>query len=162
MCVVVASGMGIAAKGCLSSNPAPDEQLVSRMEDICQIARKNIKTPNDGVTKLGAYLADHAGDMYKHLVDTVALVVQITDDDKLEARGKLARKRWSDAAEACYSDWTDFADAIERDPAASQRMNRFGQRLERTIDVMFGDSSLRDLPRAFERYLSTSLVRSSR
>ena len=152
---VVLGGVGIAAKGCMSK-AAPDEQLVSRIHDLCKIAHDNVKTPNDGVTALGGYLADHAGDMYKHVVDTVALVSQITDDDKLEKRGELARKRWGAAVEGCYQDWMDFADAVENDPKAVDRIERFQQRLERTVDVIFSGTPLRDLPAAFERYLMTS------
>ena len=153
--VVLAATVGIAAKGCLSKD-APDEQLVSKIHDICDIARDNVTTPNDGVTKLGSYLADHAGDMYKHVVDTVALVSQITDEAKLEKRGNLARERWSEAAEECYPDWVAFAEAVDNDPKASARVDAFQHRLEHAIEVIFQGSAFRDLPRAFSRYLTTS------
>ena len=153
--VCVAGGVGIAAKGCLSKD-APDEQFAHRLQDLCDIARANLKTPNDGVTALGGYLADHAGDMYKHVVDTVALLVQITDDKKHDARAEKAKKLWGRTVESCASDWMEFADAVENDPIATDRLEKFQQRLERSIDAIFSGQPLRDLPPAFQRYLTTT------
>jgi hypothetical protein len=153
--VCVAGGVGIAAKGCLSKTD-PDEQLASRLQDLCEIARANVKTPNDGVTALGAYLGDHAGDMYKSVIDTVSLVVQITDEKKHDRRAELARERWGKTVGACAADWMEFAEAVENDPIATERIEKFQKRLERTIDQLFGGGALRDLPSAFQRYLTTT------
>ena len=139
--VAVAGGVGIASKGCLSK-AAPDEQFAGRLQDLCDIARSNVKTPNDGVTALGGYLGDHAGDMYKSMVDTVAMLVQITDDKKHDARADKAKQRWGNTVEACFGDWMEFFDAVENDPIAKERVDRFEQRLQRTLDYMFSNGTL--------------------
>ena len=153
--VAVVGGVGIASKGCLSKD-APDEQFAGRLQDLCDIARANVKTPNDGVTALGGYLGDHAGDMYKHIVDTVAMLVQITDEKKHDARADKAKRLWSRTVESCATDWMEFADAVENDPMATERLERFQERLDRTIDYLFSGQPLRGLPSAFQRYLMTS------
>ena len=153
--VAVVGGVGIAAKGCLSKAD-PDEQFASRLQDVCEIARANVKTPNDGVTALGAYAADHAGDMYKHLIDTVAMLVQIPDEKKHDRRAEQARDRWNKTFAGCAEDWFEFADAVENDPIATERLQRFEKRLQHTLDVLFQGGTLRDLPGALQRYLTTS------
>ncbi len=153
--VAVVGGVGIASKGCLSKD-APDEQFASRLQDVCDIARANLTTPNDGVTALGGYFGEHAGDMYKNLIDTVAMLVQITDEKKHDARTKQARDRWNRTVGACAADWMEFADAVENDPIAVERLERFQERLERTIDLLFSSKPLRDLPSALQHYLMTS------
>lgn len=153
--VCVVGGVGIAAKGCLSK-PDPDEALAARLQDVCDIARAHVKTPNDGVTALGLYLGRHAGDMAKSVVDTVALVVQITDEKKHDRRAEHARERWNEVLGACSEDWVEFADAVEGDPVARDRVNQLQRRLDRTLERLFGSNALRDLPAAFQRYLTTT------
>lgn len=156
---VVAGGVGYAmSKGCMSAD-APDEQFASSLKDVCKIARAHKDTPNDGVTELGNYLADHAGDTYKHLVDTVAMLVQIKDDDKHTKRVDLAHERWNKVVNDCVEDFMDFADAIENDETASRRVGEFQQRLDRTLDELFNGvatGKLRDLPLRLQHYLTTT------
>lgn len=157
--VAVAGGVGYAmSKGCLSSD-APDEQFASRMKDVCKIAHANIKTPNDGVTELGSYLADHAGDAYKHIVDTVALLTQIKDDDEHTKRVDKAHERWNKVLNSCVEDFMDFADAVENDPTANRRVREFNDRLERSVDELFNGlafGKLKDAPLRLRSYLTTT------
>ena len=157
--VCVAGGVGIAAqRGCLSKK-APDQQLADRIDDVCEIARHHVKTPNDGVTALGEYAADHAGDMYKSVVDTVAMLVQIKDDDKHTKRAEQARDLWNQTIGDCIGDFMEFADAVENDPVATRRLNEFQDRLDRTIDELFNSAQglkLRELPLRLQRYLTTT------
>ncbi len=50
----------------------------------------------------------------------------------------------------------EFFDAVENDPIAKERVDRFEQRLQRTLDYMFSNGTLRGAPARLQRYLTTS------
>src|SRR5688500_15350840 len=95
--VVAAVGIAITIKGgCASSSRAPDERLAGHFDKLmCNIARKNIKTPERGVRQLGRYLDRHARDMFGDFGDMLATIERIQDDDKHDRRAKQARARLS-------------------------------------------------------------------
>jgi hypothetical protein len=154
---LVVVGVVFAMKGCLSSDKAPDERLAGRFEALCDIARANVETPEKGVRKLGRYLGKHTGDLLGEFGDTLAAIETIADDGKHDQRALQARRRIGKPLRACEMDWVRFGDAVDRDPAASALVERFSIRLNRTLEILFGEGRRfdfatlpRDLGAAFD------------
>jgi hypothetical protein len=148
--IVLAGSAVIAVRsgGCLNSSKDPDEKLASRFEEICEIATDNIDTPVDGVRDLGRYLGKHLGDMYGEFGGTLQLIENVRDDAAHDDRARLARERWVRPWQSCGRDWMRFWEAVDRDPVASELVERANERFQRTIEILFGndDVKLRDLP----------------
>lgn len=154
---LVAGGVVFSIKtmgGCLNK-PAPDQQLAGRLDDLCEIARDGASDPQGGVRDLGRYMAKHAGDLLGSFGDTIALIERVPDDEAHDERARLARDRIHQPLRACEDDWVRFGEAIEADPAASAMMEKAMVRLNRTIEILFGNRrvTLRDLPRQLEQLL---------
>ncbi len=147
---LVAGGVVFAMRGCLSGSPAPDERLAGRLDDMCQIARKNVDKPEAGLRRLGAYLNEHTGDLLGEWGDTIATIERIPDDAKHDARARLARDRIRKPVLACQSDWARFGQAVENDPAAKAMLEHFMERLSRTFEIIGSGWSLHDLPSELE------------
>jgi hypothetical protein len=144
---LVAAGVTMIARGgCLNRSKAPDEELASRFDKLCDIARDNVGTPEAGVKKLGRYLGAHLDDIFGELGGTLAAIETTSDDAKHDDRARLARERLGAPWRACERDWMRFADALERDPNASALVDRAAERLSRTIDIIFSGADLRELP----------------
>jgi len=146
---LVAGGVVITMRsGCLSKGPAPDERFASRLDDMCEIARKNVDKPERGVRTLGSYLDKHTGDLLGEWGDTIAAIERIPDDAKHDARARVARDRMRQPVLACANDWAAFNRAVENDPAAKALVERFAERLQRTFEIIGSGSSIRVLPLA--------------
>jgi hypothetical protein len=158
---MVAGGAVYAMKGCLSSKSEADERLTKRLDDLCKIARDNVDNPVKGVRKLGHYLGDHTGDMLKDWGDAIATIEKIRDDGKHDDRARLTRRRLSSQLNGCAPEWMRFGDAVEKNPEASAMVERFGIRLNRTFEILFGEDAgrleLRDLPRQLDRAFDKAL-----
>jgi hypothetical protein len=152
--VLLAAGVGVLAmRGCLSK-PPPDERLAGRFEDLCDIARKNVDTPEKGVRQLGRYLGKHVDDMFGEWGGTFAEIEKIKDDDKHDKRARVARDRLRAPLRACEDDWRRFDQAVEADPAAMELIAEFSERLNRTIEIIFSSHAqfhFRDLPSELEQ-----------
>jgi hypothetical protein len=149
---LVAGGVVITIRsGCLSKGPAPDERFASRLDDLCEVARKNVEKPVRGVQLLGSYLDKHTGDLLGEWGDTIAAIERIPDDAKHDARARLARDRMRKPVLACANDWAAFNRAVENDPAAKAMVERFAERLQRTFEIIGSGSPLRELPSALDR-----------
>jgi hypothetical protein len=135
---LAASGMvyAIHTGGCLNSK-APDEKLAGHFEDLCEIARNNIDSPEKGVRQLGRYFGKHTGDMLGEFGDTIATIEKIDDEDKHDDRAAVARDRIHAPWIACGPDWQRFFDAVDRDPGASQTLQHGIERLGRTLEIIF-------------------------
>jgi hypothetical protein len=146
-----------AQGGCLNSK-APDEKLGDHFDEICEIARDNIDTPERGVRKLGRYLARHAGDMTGELVDTIALIERIDDDARHDERARVARDRIRQPLAACAQDWMRFLEAVDADPAATELVDRAIVRMNRTLEIIFSGQhfDVRHLPEQLTRALTGS------
>lgn len=144
---LVAGGLVFAVKttaGCLN-RPAPDQKLAGQFDDLCDIAKKGAEKPVAGVKALGKYMVLHGGDIAKNLVDTVALIERIKDDDAHDERARVARDRLLESA--CPADWQAFDEAINDSPEAQELINRAAERLSRTLEIILGPGAeLRDLP----------------
>ena len=143
---LVAGGVVFAMRGCLSKSAAPDERLAGRLDDMCQIARKHVDTPEAGLRQLGRYLDEHTGDLLGEWGDTLAAIERIPDDAKHDQRARLARDRIRQPVLACQRDWMAFGQAVEADPAAKALLERFSERLSRTFEIIGSGWSLHDLP----------------
>jgi hypothetical protein len=154
---LVAGGVVFAMRGCLSKAD-PDERLAGRFDKMCAIAKANIETPERGVKKLGAYLGDHLGDVTGEFGETIAMIEKIRDDDKHDNRARVARDRIFDSVAKCADTWVEFFEAVDNDPEASHTMQVAGERLSRTLEILFGGESLKklDLP-AFQHELDLRL-----
>lgn len=162
---LVAGGALIATRGCVGGclsggGGDPDEKLASQFDDLCKIAKGGIKDPVKGVRKLGRYLVAHTGDMMKNFGDTFGMIESIKDDDKHDARARSARGTMLAPLAACEESWNKFADAVEGNSQASEMVNRAGERLERTMNIIFSGGpgfTFRDLPSQLERALGARL-----
>ncbi len=154
---LVAGGAMFAVKttaGCLNK-PVPDQRLAGRFDDLCDIARKGVDKPEAGVRSLGAYMGKHAGDLLGDFGNTIALIERIPDDEAHDERARMARERIHAPLVACERDWQRFGEAIESDPAAKAMIDKAMIRLNRTLEILFGNRAftLRDLPSQLERAL---------
>ena len=53
-------------RGSSSAQP-PEEKLASRIDDLCQIAKRHVDAPSVGVVKWFGYLGAHSPDMLEQL-----------------------------------------------------------------------------------------------
>jgi hypothetical protein len=144
---LVAGGVVFAMTGgCLrTTSSAPDQRLAKRMGDICEIARDNVKTPEKGVRKLGTYLDKNVDKILADYGAMFAAIERIPDDKKHDDRARVARDRLRKAD--CQRDMQRFADAVSADPAASALVQRFGERLSRTLEIISGQNMQIDFSR---------------
>ncbi len=153
--VVGGLGMGLRSQAGCANQPEPDQRLAAHLEDLCEIARSNIETPERGVKRLGAYLAKNLGSITGAFGSTIATIERVADDAKHDARARLARDRIHGPLITCQGDWGRFAEAVEGNPKAVAMIERASARLERTFDILFGKRSvrLRELPARLEQAL---------
>lgn len=146
---LVATGAGYTLKGgCLdSASPAPDSKLADHLGDLCKIARANIESPSKGVSKLGEYMGKNTGEMFGAWGDTLAEIEKIADDDKHDDRARQARDRIRKPVLLCAQTWNKFFEAVEADPEASEKMENFNLRLNRTFEIIFGGEQHVDMQR---------------
>ncbi len=137
---LVAGGAVMAMRGCLSK-PPPDTRLADRFDDLCDIARKNVDTPEKGVRTIGKYLAKHVDDMLAEWGMTIVNIEGIADDAQHDARARLARDRLAQPLRACANDWARFGSAVENDPAASALVSHTAERLNRTLEILLGNKT---------------------
>jgi hypothetical protein len=143
LCVaLVAAGASYKLQGgCLNDTiKAPDQKLASHLVDLCQIASRNIDHPVRGVTEIGHYLGKNAGNIYGAWGSTLAEIETIRDDDKHDARARVARDRIRKPVLACAQTWSRFAEAVQNDEQASEMVERFGERMGRTMEIIFGEA----------------------
>lgn len=134
---LVAGGVVLAMRGCLSK-PAPDERIAKRLAATCEIMRTNVASPERGVRKLGHYASEHVGEILGDWGETVAMIEQISDDTKHDARARLARDRIRGPINACSRDVMAFTEAVKRDPKASALLEQTMERVGRTLEIIFG------------------------
>ena len=151
---LVATGAAYTIKGgCLNAaKPAPDTKLADHLGDLCKIARANVETPSKGVSKLGEYLGKNTGNMAGAWGDTIAEIEKIPDDDKHDERARVARDRIRKPVLMCAQTWNKFFEAVEADPEASEKMENFNIRLNRTFEIIFGGGQhveMKTLPTLF-------------
>lgn len=154
---LVAGGVVFAKGGCLTEgSDAPDQKLAAHLDETCKIARANIDNPVRGVKKLGAYLDKHAGHIFGEWGDLLATIERIPDDKKHDKRARLARERIHTSVVRCAPDWIVFIEAVQQDPEASAMVERFSERLSRTLEII-GGGNVRQLPLSLDRALTNAI-----
>ena len=148
---LVAGGVTFFVRGGCVNSTAPDEELADHFEELCSIASHNIDSPKKGVQKLGRYMGRHLDDIFGDFGATLATIEKIQDDGKHDERARLARERMQKPWRACQRDWERFWMAVDEDPEAADMVNRAGERLGRTFDIIFSSNEpngvdLRHLP----------------
>lgn len=136
---LIVGGSVYAMKGCLSKQ-SPDRKVGDSFEKVCSIAKKNVHTPERGVRELGRYFSAHLGDLTGAWGDTIAMIESIPDDERHDKRAHEAREAMFAPLRACQTDLLEFAQAVSENEPATALMDRAGQRLGRTIDIIFGDN----------------------
>ena len=138
---LVAMGASYTIKGgCLNDTvKAPDEKFAGHLNDLCQIARRNIDQPVRGVREIGQYMGKNVGLMYGALADTFADIEKISDDAKHDARARVARDRIRKPMLACAQTWARFGEAVQNNEEASEMLERFNERLQRSLEIVFGE-----------------------
>ncbi|HET9992752.1 MAG TPA: hypothetical protein VFQ65_29660 [Kofleriaceae bacterium] len=136
---LIAGGSVYAMKGCLSKQ-SPDRKVGASFEKVCSIAKRNVETPERGVRELGRYFSSHLGDLTGAWGDTIAMIESIPDDARHDERAREARKTMFEPLHACQTELLEFAQAVSEDEHATELMNHAGERLGRTIDIIFGSN----------------------
>jgi len=136
--LVVAGGV-YTTRGCLNQLD-PDQKLAAQLGDLCEVARDNMKSPEQGVRELGRYLLKHGSEMSGELVSTIAMIERIDDDRSHDKRAELARDRLHKAN--CGEDWERFMEAVDADPNASELVEHHIQRLMRTLEIILSGAKL--------------------
>lgn len=150
LAVVVVAGSVYAARGCLS-RPAPEDRLVSRFDDLCTIAKRNLHTPEQGVKAFGTYLGKHLGDLTGDFGD---LVVAVNKADDADAAAHAAHDKLEAALQACEPTLIEFGKAVENDGPARDYVQHKGERAVRSILILVtGHTAQGLLPDAFTRQL---------
>jgi hypothetical protein len=150
--VLVTGGVVFAMRGCLrTTSSAPDQRLAKRLGDICEIARDNVKTPEKGVRKLGMYLDKNVDKLLADYGATIAAIERIPDDKKHDDRARVTHDRLFKVKAACERDMERFVQAVGDDPAASALVQRFAERLSRTMEIISGQHVEVDFSRLPER-----------
>lgn len=136
---LIVGGSIFAMKGCLSKQ-APDRKVGESFDKVCAIAKKNIDTPERGVRELGRYFSAHLGELTGAWGDTIAMIESIPDDARHDKRAREARETMFEPLRECQTELLEFAQAVSEDERATELMNHAGERLGRTIDIIFGSN----------------------
>jgi hypothetical protein len=129
---------------------APDQKLAAHLQGICKIAKLNSDSPERGVRQLFAYLGKNSPSMMKEFGDTLVLIERISDERAHDRRARLAGKRIRRPLQRCENDIARFVTAIEGSPEASALVERGGERLGRTLELIFGAEGMTSLPQLLE------------
>lgn len=116
----------------------PDQKLVGHLDNLCEIAKDNVKTPDRGVERWFGYMGKHTPDMMKQLGATFVAIERVKDDDAHDRRARKAADRLHANLRKCEHHYERFFEAVESDPAASQRFARGMMRLGRTLEILLG------------------------
>jgi hypothetical protein len=132
---------------------APDKQIAKHFEGLCGIAKKNIKSPHQGVLELSAYLGKHSPTMMRHFGDLLVEIERIEDDSKHDQRALEAGRVMRKPLEKCSDTLERFFGAVESDPEARRALEHRLTRLNRTLELLFGGQSSRSSLQRLTRLL---------
>ena len=125
---------------------SPDERIADHTRELCKIAKAGIEAPDDGVRRMFRYHGDKGPAMARDWAELLVLIERIDDDRAHDERARLAARRIHAPAARCAQTFQRFADAIERDPAAKQRLERGLERFSRTLEILFGGKRSAGVP----------------
>lgn len=155
---LIAGGVVYQSRGCLNQL-SPDQRLAGHFEELCSIARAHIDSPVRGVDELGAFAVKHGDTMLSELGATIILIERVKDDQEHDDRARLARDRIAAPTRACERDWQRFAQAVQGNREAKQKVDRAMVRLNRTFEILFGGKAVdfATLPQVLEHALDAQL-----
>lgn len=130
----------------------PDEKLADHLDNLCAVAERGIKSPDDGVRRLFAYFGENGPAMLHTFGDLLVTIERIEDDRRHDERARVANRRLRARLMACRTTWERFGEAVERDRDASRRLERGLDRFGRTLEIILGQSA-EDFP--LLRYVRT-------
>jgi hypothetical protein len=130
---------------CTSDAREPDEKLADHLDNLCSVAERGIKSPDDGVRRLFAYFGENGPQMLHTFGDLLVTIERIDDDRRHDERARVANRRLRARLLACRTTWERFAESVERDDRASRRLERGLDRFGRTMEIIFGQA-MEDLP----------------
>jgi hypothetical protein len=125
----------------MAGGRAPEERIAARLRGLCPIAKEGVVKPARGVDRLFAFLGAHTSETFRDLGELVVELQGIENDSRHAARARRANSMMAAPLKACSADLQRFADAVERDRDAKAKLERGLERLERTINLLFGPSA---------------------
>jgi hypothetical protein len=133
---------------------SPDVQLAARLQLLCDLSERNVETPVRGVDELFSYFGEQTPALFSDFGRLLVEIERVDDDSRHDARAREAARRLRAPLRSCERSLQRFGEAIESNPAASQKLQRGAERFERTLQILFGDKAARTLsPRAWARPL---------
>ncbi|MCU1278095.1 MAG: hypothetical protein JWM53_1641 [bacterium] len=131
----------------------PEDRVAARYQQLCDLAADNVATPARGVDRLTAFVAGEGADQLHDLAELVVDTTAISDERRHDEHAREARRRMRAPLLACAETLTRFAEAVDSDEEAHAKLARTLDRLVRTLQLLFGDttSSPRDLRELFSK-----------
>lgn len=123
----------------------PERRIAARMQEVCDLAEANVKTPVRGVDALGAMLAARAPELMHDLAELTVDTTRIGDERRHDERAREARRVMAAPLHACSDALSRFAEAVEHDEVAHAHLQRALDRLARTLQLLFGDAAASEL-----------------
>ncbi len=122
----------------IARDNSPEQRIANNLGGVCGIARANVETPSRGVDRLFAHLGAHTADTLRDLGALVVEVQRIDDQKRSDERARRANRVMRAPLERCSADLDRFFAAVNADHEAADKMQRGAERLERTLNLLFG------------------------
>ena len=120
---------------CRVGGSRPEKKLAAHVDELTQIMKRNLATPEAGVTELFDHNREHVSAMLALWGEIIAALDRIEDDRARERRGRQivaglrpALDRFGQAAER-------FFDRVDRDPRARAALEKRLARLKPLEDL---------------------------
>lgn len=123
----------------------PDERLGAEFGQFCDVAFDYVHEPVAGADRVLEVLHKRGPAMLKWLGETLAVLDRYHDERAHRERAIIARERIWGRLFDCREELREFTDAIEADPIARKRLERGGDRLIRSFEIILGPDRLRAL-----------------
>ncbi|MEO6952498.1 MAG: hypothetical protein ABI321_11840 [Polyangia bacterium] len=131
----------------------PELQLGRRLGKICTIAEKNVSSPERGVDELFTYFGENTPELAHDFGALLVCLGRIDDQREHDDRAREAAQRMWGPLARCGESLQEFGDAIERDPAASRKLQAGADRVTRSLTLLFGGEVEHFWPRSLGRFL---------
>ena len=120
---------------------APETRFAKHLDNLCDIAGDNIDKPLPGINKVFRYYGKHGPDWLKSFGDILVEIEKQKTDEAHDRRAEKARDRMWAPLLRCEETFTRFFEAVDNDPAASQRVDQAFERFSRGLEIIFQSGS---------------------
>lgn len=121
--------MIVALMGCLVvSCSKPEDELISRMEDIGEIMEDNMETPEEGVDELIAYIETYGAESSRLSAELAIELVSIEDGSDRKDRIKEVYKALSKEIKNLEGITDKFDKRVSKNDRAKERMDEFTEK----------------------------------